>query len=229
MVYDIVMPNSLKLLSHTWLIEMKTKPQVLMDVDGCCVKWQSGLPYYLAENALCAKAALECNMTEEFMGPEQIFGCDKAIANMYMSDYNRSSFIKYLAPYTDALVMINEMKEHWDFIAVTALGTDKETVKNRMFNLNSLFPNAFKDIFVCEFGESKIDMLERVKAKYSDIIMFVDDLGTNVESAALVLPEVPRYHVLRGPAERPKAHCERYEVKDLIEVKNHYQAIAKSK
>lgn len=198
------------------------RPVVLMDIDGCCVKWQSGLPYYLAENAMCTKNALECNITEEFMGPEKLFGCDSSIANQYMKDYNESKFIKYLSPYTDALKMINEMKEYWDFVAVTALGTSKKTVQNRMFNLNSLFPNAFKDIFVCEFGESKDDMLSRVKAKYDNIVMFVDDIAANIESAAKVLPDVPRYHVIRGPAGRPHAKCAAIEVSDLNAVRTHY-------
>lgn len=198
------------------------RPVVLMDIDGCCVKWQSGLPYYLAENAMCSKAALECNMTEEFMGPEKLFGCDIEIASIYMRDYNESKFIKYLAPYTDALQMINEMKEHWDFVAVTALGKSKETIQNRMFNLNALFPNAFKDIFVCDFGESKHEMLTRVKEKYDNIVMFVDDVASNIETAAEVLPDVPRYHVLRGPAERDTAKCDTFRAKNLLDVRLHY-------
>lgn len=205
------------------------RPVVIIDVDGVCVKWQSGLPYYLAKNAMCSKNALECNLTEEFMSPEQLFGCDSEIANIYMEDYNKSDFIKYLAPYQDALEMINDKKSEWDFVAATALGTSKETVQNRLFNLNALFPNAFKDIFVCEFGEPKDSMLQRIHEKYDNIIMFIDDIHSNIESAARVLPSsVLKYHILRGPADRPHVYGYHHiKAKDLNSVINHYNSYDK--
>lgn len=198
------------------------RPTAVIDIDGVCVSWQSGLPYYMAKHAIPTNKALECILTEEFMSPEQLFQLDPVIAKMYVEDYNKSNFIKYLSGYKDAIEMINQMKEHWDFVAATALGTDKQTVMNRMFNLNALFPGAFKDIFVCNFGESKDDMLTRVKDKYDNIIMFIDDLGANIESASRVMPDVPRYHILRGPAERPAANCDCFKAKNLNDVRLHY-------
>ncbi|UQS94032.1 hypothetical protein ABNavy1_210 [Acinetobacter phage AB-Navy1] len=198
------------------------RPVVLIDVDGVCVKWQSGLPYFMAKHAIPTEKALECILTEEFMTPSQLFGCDPSIAKTFVEEYNKSNFIKYLAPYDDALEMINMMKEHWDFVAVTALGTDKETVMNRLFNLNALFPGAFKDIFVCDFGESKDKVLERVRQKHQNIVMFIDDLGSNIESAARVLPDIPRYYIQRGP--RPVVNVPHFVAKDLNEVRLHYLA-----
>ena len=196
------------------------RPVIAIDIDGVCVKWQSGLPYYLAKHALNTDNALKCILTEEFMSPAELFGCDPAIAKIFMEDYNKSKFIKYLSPYEDALEMINMMKEHWDFVAVTALGTDKDTVMNRMFNLNALFPGAFKDIFVCNFGESKDQILKRVRFKYDNIVMFIDDVCSNIESASRVLPDVPRYYIQRGP--RPECPVPHYTAKDLNEVRLHY-------
>lgn len=198
------------------------RPVAVLDVDGVCVQWQSGLPYYMAKHAIPTDKALECILTEEFMSPTQLFQVDAEIAKVFVEDYNKSNFIKYLSGYKDAVEMINMMKEHWDFVAATALGTDKQTVMNRMFNLNALFPGAFKDIFVCEFGESKDKMLERIYNKHDNIIMFVDDLGSNIESAARVMPNVPRYHILRGPAPREDADCETFRAKNLLDVRTHY-------
>lgn len=198
------------------------RPVVAIDVDGVCVKWQSGLPYFMAKHAIPTENALKCILTEEFMSPAQLFGCDPAIAKTFVEEYNKSNFIKYLAPYDDALEMINTMKEHWDFIAVTALGTDKETVMNRLFNLNALFPGAFKDIFVCGFGEEKDRVLERARQKYSNIVMFIDDLGANIKSAANVMPDVPRYYIQRGP--REAVDVPHIVAKNLNEVRLHYLA-----
>lgn len=196
------------------------RPVVAIDVDGVCVKWQSGLPYYLAKHALPTQNALKCILTEEFMSPAQLFGCDDRIARIFMKDYNKSNFIKYLAPYQDALEMINRMKDKWDFVAVTALGKDKETVMNRLFNLNALFPGAFKDIFVCDFGESKVEILTQVKTKYDNVVMFIDDVASNIEAAHEVMPDVPRYYINRGP--RPKCEVPHFAAKDLNEVCHHY-------
>lgn len=181
-------------------------PTVLIDIDGVCVQWQSGLPYFMAKHSLPTGPALASLLNEKFVSAEELFGMDNELSMLYLKEYNKSKFIKYLAPYSDALEFVNTMKHKWNFVAVTALGTDKETVMNRVFNLNSLFPGAFKDIFVCGAGESKDEILSRAKDKYPDIIMFIDDLAENLESASRVIPEVPRYHMVRGERATPKCH-----------------------
>ncbi|WJJ54847.1 DNA ligase [Acinetobacter phage AB1I1M-1] len=196
------------------------RPIVLIDIDGVCVKWQSGLPYYMAKHNIPTNNALKTMISEEFLSAEELFGMDEEVAFTFLKDYNKSKFIKYLSPYDDALVMINEMKEYWDFVAVTALGTDKETVMNRAFNLNALFPGAFKDILVCGAGEPKDNILMKAKDKHNNIVMFIDDLGINIDSAERVLPNVPRYHVCRGPRAKAKSDC--FEVTNLNEVRLHY-------
>ncbi|EQA7786661.1 hypothetical protein ACX818_001246 [Acinetobacter baumannii] len=196
------------------------RPIVLIDIDGVCVKWQSGLPYYMAKHNIPTNNALKTMISEEFLSAEELFGMDEEVAFTFLKDYNKSKFIKYLSPYDDALVMINEMKEYWDFVAVTALGTDKETVMNRAFNLNALFPGAFKDILVCGAGEPKDNILMKAKDKHNNIVMFIDDLGINIDSAERVLPNVPRYHVCRGPRTKAKSDC--FEVTNLNEVRLHY-------
>lgn len=198
------------------------RPVVLTDIDGCCVKWQSGLPYYMGKHNIPTTVALDSLLHERFLSAEELFGMSEDVAFTFLKDYNRSKFIKYLSPYDDALKMINEMKEHWDFVAVTALGTEKETVMNRVFNLNTLFPGAFKDILVCGAGESKDDILRKAKNKHDNIIMFIDDLDKNIDSACRVMPNVPRYHLNRGFRHTPTHSC--FEVKDMIEIKNHYLA-----
>lgn len=198
------------------------RPVVLTDIDGCCVKWQSGLPYYMGKHNIPTTAALDSLLHERFLSAEELFGMSEDVAFTFLKDYNRSKFIKYLSPYDDALKMINEMKEHWDFVAVTALGTEKETVMNRVFNLNTLFPGAFKDILVCGANESKDDILQKAKNKHDNIIMFIDDLDKNIDSAFRVMPNVPRYHLKRGFRHTPVHTC--FEVNDMIEIKNHYLA-----
>ncbi|ADG60107.1 hypothetical protein Acj9p207 [Acinetobacter phage Acj9] len=196
------------------------RPVVLIDVDGCCVKWQSGLPYYMQKHGLDTSKALEMMLSEKFIAPEKLFGMSNEISMKFLKDYNKSKFIRYLAPYDDALRMINEMKEHWDFVAVTALGKDNETVMNRVFNLNSLFPGAFKDVFVCGATEEKDGIIRDAYIKHPNVVMFIDDLGKNLDAAYRVIPDVPRYHLIRGHREKPLYSA--IECTDLVEIKNHY-------
>ncbi|AXF40771.1 hypothetical protein HYP67_gp189 [Acinetobacter phage vB_ApiM_fHyAci03] len=197
------------------------RPVVLIDVDGVCVKWQSGLPYYMAKHNIPAQRALDMMIDEAFISPEELFGMSREVSMTFLKDYNKSKFIKYLAPYDDALEMINEMKQHWDFVAVTALGTDKETIMNRAFNLNALFPGAFKDILVCGPGESKRGILCKAIEQYN-AVMFIDDLAENLDACASIDDSIPRYHLCRGPRPRPK--FDHIQVEDLHEVRLHYLA-----
>lgn len=197
------------------------RPVVFIDVDGVCVKWQSGLPYYLSQKNIDSSKALEMMLSEEFLSPEQLIGMDYNISSLFIRDYNKSDFIKYLAPYDDALKMINEMKHHWDFVALTALGTETETLMNRAFNLNALFPGAFKDIFACGIGAKKDEIISKAAEKYNDrVVMFIDDVAINIDSSAKVIPSIPRYHIVRGSRNEPKSEC--FTFKNLSEIKSHY-------
>ncbi|WJZ28100.1 hypothetical protein NCTGTJJY_CDS0221 [Serratia phage 92A1] len=169
-----------------------TRKVLATDVDGILVKWQSGLPYFLAKYNIPTKAVLDIMVNDRFMDPEELFGCNEKLAKTLMKEYNNSDFIKYLAPYTDAIKMVNKLKEDYDLVAITALGTTDEAQLNRMFNLNALFPGAFKDVLCVNYGESKIPHYLDIKIKYADrLVCFIDDLAHNLEDAHAVMSELP--------------------------------------
>ncbi|QPI13913.1 hypothetical protein MYO4S_00157 [Serratia phage 4S] len=168
------------------------KPVIATDVDGILVKWQSGLPYFMAKYNIPTKNVLDIMVNDRFVEAEELFGCNATLAKTLMNEYNNSDFIKYLAPYTDAIGVINRMKEHYDFVAITALGTTSEAQLNRMFNLNALFPGAFKDVLCVNYGESKIPHYLDIKIKYKErLVCFVDDLAYNLEDCHSVISELP--------------------------------------
>lgn len=165
-----------------------TKPIGLLDVDGVCIKWQSGLPYFCGKHNLPLENVIKCNLGETYMQPEDIFNTSKEMAQRLMTEYNNSKFIRYLQPYMDALEFINTYKDKYHFVAVTALSSKTDAIMNRMFNLNSLFPGAFIDVMSCNFGESKYDMFRHVIDLYGhNIKFFVDDLGSNLEACQLAI------------------------------------------
>lgn len=187
---------------------VKQKKIIITDVDGILVKWQSGLAYFAQKYQLPVENILKLMVADKFIPPAEIFDCDEEFAIRLLMKYNNSDFIRYLAPYSDALKVVNEVKVEYDFVAVTALGNSVDAHLNRQFNLNALFPGAFKDIMVCDYNESKDALLQKARDKYgSKIIAFVDDLGGHIDSAVNVLGDLPdfnAYWLPRGERTEPE-------------------------
>lgn len=196
-----------------------SKPVIVTDVDGIVLRWASGLPFFLAEYNRDTKAAIECNIDDNFRTASELFGYDEETSKKLLVQYNNSKFIKYLQPYTDALNVINELSKDFDFVAITALGTNDTAMLNRIFNLNAFFGGGtFKEVRCVDYNESKINEYLYVKKKYgNDAICFVDDLAKNLEDCHDVFQELPLLHMPRGERETPK--CKHTHVKDWYEVK----------
>lgn len=182
------------------------RPIIATDVDGILVKWQSGLPYFAQKYNLELDHILDVIIADKFVSVDKIFNCDEELAHELIKKYNESDFIRYLAPYDDALEVINRLKNEYRFIAISALGNSIDSLLNRKFNLNSLFPGAFEDIFICSHNEPKTKLFEKAKAKYGDqIIAFVDDVPSHIESAEQVFSDnvkkfwMPRSSQLEAP------------------------------
>ena len=200
------------------------RPVVLIDIDGVCVIWQSFLPYFLENTKydIDMTSAIKLLTCESFSLFHDIFYNDRELSKIVVDEYNKTDYIKYLTPYPDALSVINEMKAHWDFVAITAIGYDEKTIENRKYNLNVLFPDAFIDILYCGANESKHKALSIAKSRYDNIIMFIDDATHNIDCAYEVMPDVPRYHIIRDS--RLSTDTPRFISRDLNQVKNHYMA-----
>lgn len=182
------------------------KPVILTDIDGVLIQWQSGLPYFAAKHNLNVARTLELLYEDKFVSPADLFGCNDELAAKLLMKYNNSDFIKYLSPYQDAVQVINRLKDRFDFVAITALGDTDDALMNRMFNLNALFPGAFRDVMLVNYGESKTPHYMSAKIKYKDnLVCFVDDLAHNLEDCHAVISRLPLVHMLRG--ERSIAQC----------------------
>ncbi|QPI18041.1 hypothetical protein POP12_249 [Pectobacterium phage POP12] len=180
------------------------KKIILTDIDGIAVKWQSGLPFFLSKHNMPTDVALQMVTDEKFRDMTEIFGCNENLASILMNEYNNSSFIRYLSPYSDALTVINRMKYDYDFVAVTALGTTPTASLNRIANLNTLFPSAFKEVMVVGHGESKTHRYLEAKQKYGNrLVCFVDDLAVNLNDCHNVISQIPLFHMIRGERESP--------------------------
>lgn len=188
-------------------------PVIATDIDGVVVKWQSGLPYFAQKYNLPLQHILDLIIDDKFVSAEILFDCHRDLAYKLMEKYNSSDFIRYLAPYNDALDVINKMKSKYRFVAVTALGNDVDSMLNRKFNLNALFPGAFDDIFVCGHNESKSGLLKKVNEQYGDkVVAFVDDMPHHVEAAYEEL-SCPVFFMPRGHRDEEPS-CPHKKVRD---------------
>lgn len=177
------------------------KKVVLTDIDGVVISWQSGLPYFAQKYDLPLAHILQMIVDDKFVSPAELFDCSEEFADKLICKYNDSDFIRYLAPYSDALKVINELKTHYEFVAVTALGDSVDAHLNRKFNLNALFPGAFKEIMMCAHNGSKLELFKQAKEKYGDrVVCYIDDLSKHVESCESVFGDAITYmHMVRGP------------------------------
>lgn len=163
-----------------------------------------GIAVLLSKHNMPTDIALDMVTDEKFRDMTEIFGCDHQLAKILMEEYNNSSFIRYLSAYDDALIVINRLKAKYDFVAVTALGTTPTASLNRIANLNTLFPSAFKEVMVVGHGETKTHRYLEAKAKYgSRLVCFVDDLAVNLNECHNVISQLPLFHMLRGERESP--------------------------
>lgn len=166
----------------------EVRPVILTDVDGVLISWQSGLPYFAQKYNLPLDHILKMMEDDKFIPPAELFGCDEKLAGQLIEKYNSSDFIRYLAPYMDALKIVNKMKSKCDFVAITALGDSIDARLNRQFNLNALFPGAFKEIYMCGHNQSKEELFKQVKEKYGErITLYVDDLPGHCDHAKQII------------------------------------------
>lgn len=185
---------------------------IATDVDGVLLSWQSGLPYFAQKYNLPLEHILDMIQDDKFVEPGKLFGCDDSLGKQLIEKYNCSDFIRYLAPYIDALRQVNKLKKTHDFVAVTALGNSIDARLNRQFNLNALFPGAFQDVYMCGHDESKEIILTKVRLKYGSRVKFyVDDLAHHCDSASDIL-NCPVYWMPRG--ERDVVSVKGTKVKD---------------
>lgn len=202
------------------MLTNEKKKVILTDIDDVVVAWSSGLPYFAQKYNLPLDHILEMIQEEKFISPAELFNCDAQLGAQLIEKYNQSDFIRYLAPYIDALKVINKLKSKFDFVAITALGGSIDARLNRQFNLNALFPDAFKEILICEHNESKEVLLQRAKDTYGDDIQyFVDDLAKHIDSAERVFGNSIRlYWMTRGVRDEKPVKPGYVQVKDWNEL-----------
>lgn len=184
----------------------KIKKKVFItDVDGVLLKWQSMLPFFAQQYGICLDNILEIQTTEEFKHTSELFHCTKSVSQKLKREYHESDYMKMLSAYDDALDFVNKHKDVFEFVAITALEPSEKTYKNRMFNLNTLFPGAFTQIVLTGNNKQQAitDVLIGLKNRGKEVIAYCDDLVEHCDSFENACDDVGTkadvFHFVRGP------------------------------
>lgn len=176
------------------------KPIIVTDVDGVLLNYCAGMLPFLLENGIRSDVVRKSAVDEIFRDPTELFGCRLDTANEIMDRYGRSVYGKCMPAYEDAMTAVMELSDHYDFIAVTMFGTDYEHWSNRNFNLNSMFPSAFKEVHSGVLGNSKSEFFQDILDRYgSRVKCYVDDRNCFLCDASIIFPtDVTLFKMLRG-------------------------------
>lgn len=148
------------------------KPIILTDVDGVLIQWQSGLPFFAQKYGIESKGIQQLQYTEKFIPYDEIFsGFSEREAKELFNLYNSSEYIRYLAAYRDAIESVNRLKEDYDFISVSALSSNMDTILKRRFNLNAHFPGAFIDFVQCDADTPKTEVFQKSFTSIVNVIL----------------------------------------------------------
>lgn len=158
------------------------KPLILTDIDGVVLQWVSRLPEFLASKGYDTAEAVAVRDEDRWTTMEELMGgVDEETATALFNEYCSSDFLRELDGYKDAVAVINNMKDHFDFVAITAIGLKPINKKNRVANLEALFPGAFSEVHCVDFGASKEKVLARYAGK--NPLFYVDDGNKHVREA----------------------------------------------
>lgn len=207
------------------------KKVIITDVDGVLVKWQSMLPFFAQEKGIDLKDILSCQYSEEFIHTKDLFKCTPEFSRILKKEYHNSDWIRYLSAYNDALEVINKLKEDYTFIAVTALEKSETALRNRSYNLNTLFTGVFSEIHLTDNDKEStfLHILAEQCESGNDVVAYIDDLAEHLLSFERALETIKLANYKLAPVKIQLARGKRdkyifedkytYRAKDWFDVK----------
>lgn len=197
------------------------KKVILTDIDGVLVDWRGKIFDFMVDQY---KDSLDQEKLKNQLNGEEYCHFSDLVGNYgdpaeICDSYINSFHLKQLPCYEDAKTVINELKNDYTFIGVTALGTTEQIKKNRQDNLELHFPNVFKHVFYVNPYESKAPHIKQLTDLYGDkIVCFVDDLIYNLNDSYYANSNIKQFYLNRTN-ENEKPNVPHIEVKNWFHIK----------
>ncbi len=162
----------------------KQKPLIIFDADKVLLEWLGGFLSFLKDNGYCTKHVTKYVGTTEFLHTEFITKNDCKVFNKnIINQFLESGYLRNLETFqNDAVAILTELKEHYDFAVVTCIGRDEESISQRNDNLNLRYKGLFTEVVCIDFNESKEESL-RYLAQQREVVAFIDDREKHLEEA----------------------------------------------
>jgi 5'(3')-deoxyribonucleotidase len=132
-------------------------PYLLLDVDGVCLDWQTGLLNYASK--------YHPNLLQhEDVDPRARdlvtwLGISHQQANDLIWDFHYSEDFEHLSPMPGSVEAVARFVQHYQLIAITSCGSDTPIAQARRKNLQWAFGRAFTEIHCIDVNDSKRDLL----------------------------------------------------------------------
>lgn len=181
---------------------MNKKKVILTDIDGVLLDWRGNLLKFMLENYNNVdeeKFLKKLNSNNHIHLKELVEDYDNP--NNVFNGYSKSKHLKNLPYYEDALI-INELKNEYIFIGITAVGKNEQIREYRRHNLELFFPKVFKEVLHVDPHESKAPYIEYLSKLYKNrIVCFVDDYAYNLNEAYSVNNKITQVFLNRNTTE----------------------------
>lgn len=132
------------------------KKIIITDIDECVLRWHEGFQNFIINKGITPAFDIsKCRNLEEWLHDIP----NKEVRN-YIREFNDSeAFGSLNAGYKSDIYIKLLHDEGYDFIALTSCGEDESTINYRKQNIETLFPNIFKEIICIPLGQSKLPYL----------------------------------------------------------------------
>ena len=149
------------------------KPYLLLDIDGVCLDWETGLTNFMRANVQHITPP-EC-LDEHSYDLATRFGITYDEANSLVWDFHYDKRFENLEPFDGVTDAIAQLKEKYNCVAITACGSDSIIVEAREKNLTTCFGDAFVAVHCVDIFDEKRGFLAKYPAGH-----WVEDHVRNV-------------------------------------------------
>lgn len=150
------------------------KPYLLLDIDGVCLDWESGLTNFMKENV--EHIVQPDYLDEHSYDLAHRFGISYDEANSLVWEFHYDKRFENLEPFDGVQDTIALLKEKYYCVAITACGSDSIITTARENNLKNCFGDAFVAIHCVDVFDQKRKFLSEYPAGH-----WVEDHARNAQ------------------------------------------------
>ena len=186
------------------------KPILATDVDFVLLDWVAGLEPFLKEKGMKYDHIKQYAGSTYYPSLSELFLMKDENKNLeILAEFNKSKYIEQLPIFQkEAIEHINNIKQEYDIVAITCIGTEEVQKNKRTNNLVNHYGEVFSDVICIPVRHSKEEYLKELK-KESHVEFYVDDRIKHLQEAinCLIKPLLYVRNADKPETEIPIVEC----------------------